>query len=129
MADATNSGICSPDIECFIQIPVLALHQNPLPHRLRQCHGTYTSPIIATASERGSNLFGGILDRCVPSPFAEVYLKKLTTMVLVSFVTSAKYDHYIPYLHYLFKVCFCNSDTEPVRQDTNVFLTQDCLPT
>ena len=28
-----------------------------------------------TASEQGPNLFGGLLDRCIPSPFAEVYQK------------------------------------------------------
>ena len=67
VADDTNSDACSPDIECFIQ--TLALQQT-----------TGASFNMAnyffldnTASKRGSNLFGGLLDRCTPSPSAEVY--------------------------------------------------------
>ena len=65
MADHTNSGACTSDNECFIQ--TLPLHQ------------IFTSLVLNihftgnTASEEGDNLFGGLLDRCIPSSFAEVY--------------------------------------------------------
>ena len=68
VADDTNSGTCSPDNECFIQ--TLALYQDT---------SYYTVNILLsenTATEQGSNLFGGLLDRCIPSAFAEVYLKQ-----------------------------------------------------
>ena len=71
VADNTNSAACSSTVECFIQ--TLALHQAPT-----YCYGSCTADIILsgnTAAEHGSNLFGGLLDRCIPSPFAEVYQK------------------------------------------------------
>ena len=107
VADDTNSA-CSPNIECFIQ--ALALYQ------------IYTYFVNTknmffsenTASEQGPNLFGGLLDRCIPSPFAEVYLKQ-----------SHYSSHGIIYLQDItntnldsigskpVRLCFCNSDHEP----------------
>ena len=69
VADDINSGACSANVECFIQS--LALYQ-----------GYYVSNVVSMlfsgniATEYGDNLFGGLLDRCVPSPFAEVYNKQ-----------------------------------------------------
>ena len=66
--DDTNSGACSSNVECFIQI--FALY-NP---------GTESIDVPANikfiennATEYGPNLFGGLLDRCVPSSLSEVY--------------------------------------------------------
>ena len=71
VADDTNSGACSSDNECVIQ--TLATYQYFTPN------STYALINILfsgnTASEQGANLYGGLLDRCIPSQFAEVYLK------------------------------------------------------
>ena len=68
MADSTISGTCSPDNDCFIQ--TLTLHQDSTQHTLNILFSGNT------ASEQAANLFGGLLDRCIPSPFAEVYYKQ-----------------------------------------------------
>lgn len=67
IADDTISGACSPDIECFIQTLELYEH-NPT--------NIYFSSLFFTgntASKYGRNVFGGLLDRCIPSPFAKLY--------------------------------------------------------
>ena len=111
VADDTNSGACSPNIECFIQ--TLALHQFSYSD-LNTVNIQFSGN---TATEHGPNLFGGLLDRCVPSPFAEVYRKQssLTT----------QYYNGVNYLQNLsnialesiasppVKVCFCDNESEP----------------
>ena len=71
VADVTNSGTCLPDSECFIQI--LALHPSE-----ESLHINIVNILFSenAATVQGSNLFGGLLDRCIPSPFAEVYRKQ-----------------------------------------------------
>ena len=68
-----------------------------------------------TATEQGSNLFGGLLDRCVPSPFAEVYLKQ--TITYYSGVTYIQNISKITQLYSIssqpVRVCFCNSEHKP----------------
>ena len=108
VADDTNSGTCSPDNECFIQ--TLALHQ---------VIGTINTVNVLlsenTVTEQGSNLFGGLVDRCIPSQFAEVYLKQLeipysgitylqniTNFTQIDSISSQSV-----------RVCFCNSEHEP----------------
>ena len=74
VADNTNAGTCSSDNECFIQ--TLGFYQDT--YRTNDSRA-YRSALINiyfsgnTASEQGANIFGGLLDRCIPSPFAEVY--------------------------------------------------------
>ena len=74
VADDTNFGVCastsnsvsSTTTECFLQS--LSLHDK-----------TYHKPVFDTnftnnfAHYSGSTLFGGLLDRCTVSPFAEAY--------------------------------------------------------
>ena len=66
--DGTNSGICASNSrsECFFQ--VLATHSYPIPG---------VSHVISFAqnyaSISGSTVFGGLLDRCTVSPFAEIH--------------------------------------------------------
>ena len=74
MVDDINSGACLPDNECFIQ--TRALHQNVDTMLNISCTGILF--FNDTASKQGANLFGGLLDRCIPSPFAEVYQKNPT---------------------------------------------------
>ena len=108
VADDTNAGTCSPDNECFIQ--TLALHRYLIKKRLIN---TFFSG--NTASEQGANIFGGLLDRCIPSPFAEVcafsrpshysgvsYLGVITNITALDTISS------LPV-----RVCFCKSESEP----------------
>ena len=110
VADDTNAGACSPDNECFIQ--TLALHQ------FRVEKDQLDANIIFfgnTANEQGANIFGGLLDRCIPSPFAEVYhqvspphysgvsyLGNITSITALGTISS------LPV-----RVCFCESESEP----------------
>ena len=69
--DNTNSGTCSshPKTECFFQ--VLALYDHHSKRRnIIITQGLYFSQNLANVS--GSILYGGLLDRCAVSQFAEV---------------------------------------------------------
>ena len=111
VADDTNSVACSPNIECFMQTLALYHFSDPSINTVN-IHFSGN-----TATEHGPNLFGGLLDRCVPSSFAEVYHKQpnLTT----------QYYTGVNYLQILsniaidsissppVRVCFCDSESEP----------------
>ena len=111
VADDTNSGACSPNNECFIQ--TLALYIFPDPH-LSTVNIQFSGN---TATEHGPNLFGGLLDRCVPSPFAEVYQKQPSL--------KTQYYNGVNYIQDLsniaidsissppVRVCFCDNESEP----------------
>ena len=102
VADDTNSGACSPYNECFIQSLLSNLFDN-ISHTLNILFSGNT------ASEQGANLFGGLLDRCIPSPFAEwnwkfngiSYLGELSNITALDTISS------LPV-----RVCFCKSDSE-----------------
>ncbi len=66
--DSTNFGTCVTDStsECFFQ--VMALHQFPAFDITRSI-----SFFGNTALTSGSTVFGGLLDRCTVSPFAEIH--------------------------------------------------------
>ena len=104
VADDTNSGACSPDNECFIQ--TLALSPQIVVN-------IFFSENIA--SEQESNLFGGLLDRCVPSSFAEVYDTR--TRLNYTGVTYLGNISNIE-LHSIssepVRICFCNNEREPL---------------
>ena len=103
MADDTNSGTCSPDNECFIQS--LALHQI-MSYPLDTVNILFTEN---TATEQGSNLFGGLLDRCIPSPFAEVYLKQDIHYSGISYLQNITENAQIHSIRsHPVRVCFCN---------------------
>jgi predicted outer membrane repeat protein len=68
--DDTNSGTCAKNAktDCFFQVLALYTDENPfLPQSMNfsQNH----------ANISGSTLYGGLLDRCAVSPFAEVHNK------------------------------------------------------
>ena len=69
--DDTNSGTCAsdPKTECFFQ--VLAIHSGPPGNFKTQ--SIYFSQNYANIA--GSTLYGGLLDRCAVSLFAEVHMK------------------------------------------------------
>ena len=109
VADDTNSAACSATVECFIQ--TLALYQIVIIDN-RLC----TENIIFSgnaATEQGSNLFGGLLDRCIPSSFAEVKLKDRTRyngVTYLKYISDIRLDSIasLPV-----QVCFCNSEGQP----------------
>ena len=107
VSDDTNSGACSPDIECFIQ--TLALHQ--LEHPLLNTENIFFSD--NTASEQGPNLFGGLLDRCIPSPSAEVYLKQRIHYSGATYLGNISKIDIDSISSQPVRVCFCNSEHEP----------------
>ena len=112
VADNTSSAGCSPNIECFVQ--TLALHQLSF-------YSIYTENmkfIVNTATERGANLFGGLLDRCVPSLFAEVY-RKQPDLVTQDY-GGLRYFQDISNIidrHSIssppVRICFCTTNSEP----------------
>ena len=108
VADDTNSGACSPDIECFIQ--TLALHQ-VVRYPLLNIENILFSE--NTASEQGPNLFGGLLERCVPSPFAEVYRKQRIRYSGATYLGNVSNVEIDSISSQPVRVCFCNSEHEP----------------
>ena len=109
--DDTNSGACSLNIECFMQ--TFALHQD-------ESVDINTENILFSgnnATEQGSNIFGGLLDRCIPSPFAEVY--QVNEEIRDQYYSGFNYlqnisniePHSISSLPV--RVCFCTSEGEP----------------
>ena len=106
VADDTNLDACLDNRDCFVQVltdaPDIDLE-------------SHVNIIFSknTATEGGSNLFGGLLDRCVPSAFAEVsrtlreeynrltYLTNISNLALNSMAS-------LP-----IRVCFCTSDGQP----------------
>ena len=111
VADDTNSGKCSPDNECFIQI--LAIYYND--HQIFE-HINITNIRFSmnTAAKQGSNLFGGLLDRCIPSPFNEVYLKKKIHYSGVTYLQNISNNASLDSISSLpIGLCFCNSEHKP----------------
>ena len=114
VADNTNAGACSPDNECFIQ--TLALHQT---NQFVEKDGLINILFYGnTASEQGANIFGGLLDRCIPSPFAEVYKLQLVTLPPhysgVSYLSDVTNITALGTISSLpVRVCFCKSESEP----------------
>ena len=111
VADDTNSGTCSPDNECFIQ--TLALYTfNGIPPD--------TTNILFSenaATKQGSNLFGGLLDRCIPSPFAELYSKHYSGVIYFQSITEnqniTKNAQVNSISSQPVRVCFCNIKHKP----------------
>ena len=108
----TNSVTCFfPGIECFIQ----SVAVNKL---LSDATGTDVRSISFfdnTATHYGYNIFGGLFDRCTPSPFATIYTDESTS----------QYYSGIDYLQTIsnialnsiasdpVRVCFCNNTGQP----------------
>ena len=111
VADDTSAGSCSPSVECFVQ--TLALY--PVESKYTKNISIHFSDNMAT--EQGSTLFGGLLDRCIPSPFTETYQ--------VNNQKSNKYNSSVTYLQNIsniesdsisslpVRVCICTNKGEP----------------
>ena len=107
VADHTNIRTCSSNTECFFQ--TLALYQ--------VSNGNLSTVDIVfsdnTATEQGSNLFGGLLDRCIPSPFAEGYKKQRIHYSGVTYLRNISNIELDSISSEPVRVCFCNSEHEP----------------
>ena len=119
VSDDTNVGTCDSSkytatsmrhastAECFFQI--LDLQQSVSPEyalisiNFKDNHALYT----------GSTLFGGLLDRCTASPFAEIYSKIFYTPAASDIINGVSYVKYISNLQVNstsskpVRVCFC----------------------
>ena len=110
VADETNSGACSPDNECFFQI--LRLHHD----RHNTLNSTVNDILFSDniANEQGTDIFGGLLDRCIPSSFAEVYLNPNTYYSGVSYLGDISNIIALDTISSQpVRVCFCNNHNEP----------------
>ena len=115
VADDTNTGACSPNIECFIQ--TLALYRASEPDTGINAETVNIQFSGNTAIERGSSLYGGLLDRCVPtSSFAEVYRKEI--YLATQYYNGVKYLEDISNVTFDYiasspvRVCFCDNKRE-----------------
>ena len=73
--DNTNSGTCASntETECFFQVLALYIDKNEYRKTRIRTQSMHFSQNHANIS--GSTLYGGLLDRCAVSPFAEVHNK------------------------------------------------------
>ena len=117
--DGTNVGVCDSNphqaflikghanyTECFLQV----LDVN-------QIGFYFTTPSINFvdnyACYAGSTLFGGLLDRCIASPFAEIYLNAILNIPKDKILNGVSYSKMISNLledkvsSHPVKVCFC----------------------
>ena len=113
--DAANSDICassnsnsntsySPTNECFFQ--TVSLYWNPNTLTTIHVNNTYFQNNSATI--RGSNLYGGLLDRCTISPYVEANANEKTQNALQYLQTRSNVE-----LHSIssdpVRVCFCQN--------------------
>ena len=109
VADYTNTDSCIPDNQCFIQT-----------FGLYPVHDEYNIDTVYmffrnnTATEQGSNLFGGQLDRCIPNISAEIYVDKRTNYYSgVTYLQNISNIHLDSISSKPVRVCFCNYTMKP----------------
>ena len=108
VADESNSGACSQGVECFVQSITLCI----INFRTIRFSGNF-------AFGQASNIYGGLFDRCIPSPFAHRVLQVLPT-------TSSNIDNGFDYLQRIsrstirtntiaslpVRICFCKTKND-----------------
>ena len=109
--DYKNSALCSSGTDCFIQI--LGFNDisqtNPSPAILN----IFFSGNTATTEENGSNIYGGILDRCIPSLYAAIHLedqKRYTGITYLKMISNITVDSI---KSKPLKLCFCTREGQP----------------
>ena len=107
VADDTNSGSCSSTVECFIQALALYIKKPNVNVKINTLHVLFSKN---TADEHWSDIFGGLLDRCIPSPFSEVYLKKKVHYSGVTYVGNISNVTLDSIASKPLRLCFCTSD-------------------
>ena len=108
VADDTNAGACLPMVECFVQ--ALALYHQSFPEK---DISTLDMTFSENSAEYGSNLFGGLLDRCIPSKFAEVYRKHNVSYSGATYLGNISDITLDSIASLPLRVCFCNSKGWP----------------
>ena len=115
--DDTNSGTCASDSksECFLQ--VLTLYDYAIPIQAQSC--IVFSENYANSSY--SNLFGGLLDRCAVSQFAEVYRNYMSNDTDISegvaFFTNVSNSTEFSISSRPVRVCLCNNSVHCIYQN------------
>ena len=110
VADNTSVGTCSADVDCFVQ--ALALYRSfPRNFMLNTEKNIHFSDNFA--KERGSNIFGGNLDRCIPNQFSQQSLHKLGHKYGLSYLKSISNVKQDTVSSLPVRVCFCNDIGEP----------------
>ena len=129
--DDTNSGTCAsdPKTECFFQVLAVYTSNNDK-SRVR----TSLSFSGNSASISGNILYGGLLDRCAVSPFAEYdkqasydkvgidYLKKVSNIAIDNNINIIKNVSSEPV-----RVCHCTNNTTyncTASQSPNIIMTR-----
>ena len=108
VADDTNSAACvSGVIDCFIQ--TLEVHRIVSP--ALNVVNMFFSKNSGTKS--GSNIFGGLLDRCLPSTFAEIHLRERIEYSGLTYLANTTNVTQESIASLPVQVCFCKSNGEP----------------
>ena len=108
VADDTITGSCLPMVECFFQ--TLAIYLQSLLGRDLNTVNIIFSKNIA---EYGSSLYGGLLDRCIPSPLAEVYHKHSIIKSGIAYLGNISNITLDTVSSPPVRVCYCNSEGQP----------------
>ena len=108
-----NSVSCSFSIECFIQ----SVSFNKLLSDATNVSAlSRLITFYGNTAIYGSNIFGGLFDRCTPSPFATVYTDDIN---LAQYYSGVSYLQTISNItldsiaSYPVRVCFCDSTDQP----------------
>ena len=105
--DSFSSAACLSGVECFIQI--LQIRQYGFNHTVFMLQNFEGNKAVV----QGSNLFGGLLDRCIPSPFTEVYQHQTTHNSGFTSLMSTSNILIDSIASLPVQVCFCNGKGEP----------------
>ena len=118
VADKTNSGTCASEsynilsmmTECFIQL----LSVQDYFERRTNYHIIVTMFMDNHAYNSGSNIFGGLLDRCSISRFSEkLYHQSNIVDGATYFTYISDIDQFDSISSEPVRVCFCNEDKQP----------------
>ena len=110
-SNSVNNIIATANTECFIQVfsdaKALTKELNPISIEFINNNNNCTDSTV---------IFGGLLDRCVPDPRAEIFvngyaqkdINGFTYLELISNINDTEYISSLPV-----QVCFCTPDDQP----------------
>ena len=108
--DFANCGACLRNEECFIQSLALYQYYN---HHLNNNNIEHVHFSGNTATEQGSDVFGGLLDRCISSKLAEVHKNQWYPKSGFAYLTSISNVSIESISSLPVRICFCNKEGEP----------------
>ena len=111
VADDTSSQSCLSGKECFLQ-SILLNQENTGPNNDINTNSIQFLDNTAE-SEQGSDLFGGLLDRCKPNRDAEVFYKERVNYIGTTYLVNITNVQRDSISSYPVRVCFCTSEDEP----------------